>query len=334
MSNPEICVIIVNYGTADLTIAAVQSVLNRAEDGRTVHVDIVDNASPGDDARTLQDAYQKHKWANQVTLHLEEGNHGFGGGNNVVLQKYQVTSDLPDKVLFLNPDASLDNNAIDILATFLDETPTAGFAGAAISKPDGRAVTAAFRFPNAVSAFSQNLSFGPISSLFEKWHVPLSPALPRGKVDWVSGASVMARKQALEDVGFFDARYFLYFEEVDLMRQASLKGWDTWFVPEAKVIHAEGAATGVKSGEAVRRRKPAYWYHSWQYYHWKNHGTSGALIAGAGYLVGMIGQNIIVRIRGQQSQSPLDGVKDFWQLAMWPILRGENKQKSSAEANP
>lgn len=325
MSNLEICVIIVNYGTADLTVAAVQSVLDQPKNERVVHVDVVDNASPDDDAQILQDAHAKYQWADKVTLHLEQENHGFGGGNNVVLQGYKAAGGLPDKVLFLNPDASLDNNAIEILAEVLDDKPAAGFAGASISKPDGTAVTAAFRFPNAIAEFSQNLNFGPIASLFKRWHVPLAPSHPKGKVDWVSGASVMARKEALEDVGFFDDGFFLYFEEVDLMRQASLKGWETWYVPSAKVTHAEGAATGVKSGEEVRRRKPAYWYHSWQYYHWKNHGAFGAIVAGFGYLIGMVGQNVISTIRGRQSRSPLHGVKDFWLFAMRPILWGDSK---------
>lgn len=331
MSIPEICVIIVNYGTADLTITAVQSVLNRAEDGRIVHVNVVDNASPGNDAQMLEEAYAKHRWTDRVTLHLQQENHGFGGGNNIVLHSYKNSGGLPDKVMLLNPDAALENNAVDILARFLEVTPTAGFAGAAISKPDGTKVTAAFRFPNAVAAFAQNLNFGPITSLFQRWHVPLSPSHPAGKVDWVSGASVMVRKQALEEVGFFDTNYFLYFEEVDLMRQASLRGWDTWYVPKAKVIHAEGAATGVKSGVAERKRKPSYWYHSWQYYHWKNLGTLGALVAGLGYLTGMLGERIIVRLRGRKSQSPLNGMSDFWHRAMWPIMKGKNKQRSSSD---
>ena len=321
MNKPEVCVIIVNYGTADLAIAAVNSVLTQAANAHAVHIHVVDNASPGDDAAMLKAAHAKPAWSDQVTLHLEEVNHGFGGGNNVVLQHYAKNGALPDKVFLLNADAVLDNNAIEILATFLDDTPSAGFAGAGISKPDGTAVTAAFRFPNAIAEFSQSLSFGPVASLLKRWHVPLSPAHPRGKVDWVSGAAVMARGEALQDVDFFDPIFFLYYEEVDLMRQASKKGWETWYVPVAKVIHTEGTATGLRSGEKERRRKPAYWYHSWQYYYRKNHGRLAAMVAAIGYLAGMVGQNIISVLRGRQTTSPLNGVRDFWQLAMLPILR-------------
>ena len=334
MNKPEVCVIIVNYGTADLTIAAVNSVLTQATNARAVHIHVVDNASPGDDAAILRAAHARSAWSDHVTLHLEEVNYGFGGGNNVVLQRYAKNGVLPDKVFLLNPDAALENNAIEILASFLDDTLDAGFAGAGISKPDGTAVTAAFRFPNAIAEFSQNLGLGPIASLLKRWQVPLPPSHPHGKVDWVAGAAVMARSKALQDVEFFDPAFFLYYEEVDLMRQASLKGWETWYVPTAKVIHAEGAATGVKSGEEERRRKPAYWYHSWQYYYCKNHGRVGGTIAGIGYLAGMVGQNTLALMRGRRTQTPLNGIGDFWRLAMKPILGATKEPAVGVQADP
>ena len=72
-----------------------------------------------------------------------------------------------------------------------------------------------------------------------------------------AGAAVMVRYKVLAETGFFDPAYFLYFEEVDLMRQAARRGWQTWHVADADGIHMEGAATGVKSGEPARKRPPA-----------------------------------------------------------------------------
>jgi GT2 family glycosyltransferase len=80
----DVAVVIVNYGTADMAIAAADSVLNRTADGLTVEVHLVDNASPGNDAEVLRQAASR--WGDAVTLHLEPTNHGFGRGNNVVLR--------------------------------------------------------------------------------------------------------------------------------------------------------------------------------------------------------------------------------------------------------
>ena len=328
MDTPDICVIIVNYGTADLAIEAVESVLDRSEDSWNVHVHLVDNASPGDDAAQIASVHAERSWSGQVTLHLEDENHGFGRGNNLVLEAYQRQGGLPDKVFLLNPDARLENNAIDILAEFLDQTPEAGFAGASTTTPDGNPTTAAFRFPNAIYEFSRNLNFGPIARLLKKHEVPLAPPYPKERVDWVCGAAVMAKREALQQANFFDPVFFLYFEEVDLMRQAALEGWETWHIPDAVVIHAEAVSTGVKIGRHERRRLPSYWYASWLHYFRKNHGRSGALIAAAAYLSGYAGQQVIAPIRGRSTTAPKAAFRDFLRLVVLPLLRHHQETAS------
>jgi hypothetical protein len=76
--------------------------------------------------------------------------------------------------------------------------------------------------------------------------------------DWVSGASVMFRSEALRDVGLFDDGFFLYFEEVELMHRMKAKGWSVRHAPGSRVVHLEGASTG---GPAARAQ-PRTWYES------------------------------------------------------------------------
>ena len=141
----DVSVIIVNYGTAVLALEAVASVLDQGNRLREVH--LVDNASPGNDAEMMAQAIAERGWGGRVRLHAERTNHGFGRGNNLVLEQLANQATPPDKVFLLNPDARLDNAAIDILATFLDAHARVGAAGARIEKPGQVPVTAAFRFP-------------------------------------------------------------------------------------------------------------------------------------------------------------------------------------------
>ena len=104
--------------------------------------------------------------------------------------------------------------------------------------------------------------------------VALPHDTPTGPVGWVTGAAVMFRFTALRGIGGFDPEYFLYYEEVDLMHRLTLRGHRIWHVAEAAVVHVEGAATGVRSGEVTRR--PAYWYESWRLYFVKTHGVRAA----------------------------------------------------------
>ncbi|MFD3191578.1 glycosyltransferase family 2 protein [Sedimentitalea sp. HM32M-2] len=325
MAQPaEISVIIVNYGTADLAGAAVDSVLQRDHAGRTVDIHLVDNASPGPDRDILSARMQKPAWQDRVIFYPEEVNHGFGRGNNRALQALAARPTPPRYVFLLNPDARLENDAIAILADFLDATPEAGFAGAGISKPETGPVTAAFRLPGFVSECVQTLGFGPVTRLFRHYQVPLSHDHPRGPVGWVAGAAVMARFDMLQAFGFFDPAYFLYFEEVDLMRRAAEKGQQTWYVPEARVVHVEGAATGVRSGEARTPPRPAYWYQSWAHYFHTSQGRIRAAALAICVLGAAVLHFLLARLRGKIPGLPGNFLADFWQSAARPLLAGRS----------
>lgn len=321
----RIAVIIVNYGTAGLAIAAVDSVLSRDHDGHPVEVHLLDNASPGGDAAVLARAHSARNWGNRVRLWPETRNHGFGRGNNVVLRALAARPQPPDYVFLLNPDAQLQNEALAILADRLDRTPQAAAAGAGIALPSGIPVTAAFRFPSARSEFAQAVNFGPLSRLFRDRLVPLPADQPEGPVDWVSGAAVMMRLSVLRDLGGFDPDFFLYYEEVELMFRMRKSGHQILYVPAARVRHVEGAATDVKSGAPVRKRRPAYWYDSWRQYHLKTQGRAGALAAGLAWLAGAGLNAPLALLRRQERRSPKRFFSDFTRLVIWPLLFGSRQ---------
>ena len=314
----EIAVIIVNYNTAALALDAIESVLTRSHGGRSVELHVVDNASPNGDASVLSAALAERGWTSRVYLRSETQNHGFGRGNNLVLTELMRRAAPPSYAFLLNPDARLDNEAVAVLADFLDAHPAAAAAGASISSPEGVPVASAFRFPGIVSTFASAVCLGPVSRLLRAWEVSLSPAIGTQRVDWVSGAAVMLRLAAVQRAGYFDPSYFLYFEEVDLMRQLTRQGGEIWHLGEARVAHIEGAATGVRG--ANTRRLPAYWYHSWQHYFEKNRGRGAALLAAAAWYTGAAANAVIAALRGREADAPKRFYGDFWRLAIRPLL--------------
>lgn len=316
----DVAVIIVNYGTADLAAKAVESVLAHAHGGRRVEVHLVDNASPGGDAARLAAVHADRGWGTRVRLWAEAENHGFGRGNNVVLSHLAARDVPPDYVFLLNPDARLKNETIAILADTLDARPRAAFAGARIEKPDGTAVPAAFRFPSPSGEFVRALGFGPVTRLAPATQVPLPPDTPEGPVDWVAGAAVLMRFHAIRDLGFFDPAYFLYYEEVDLMHRAARAGWETLYVPRAEAVHAEGAATGVRSGERRAPRRPAYWYRSWRIYFTSMYGRSGAAAAALGWSAGALLNHALALLPGRRPSAPRGFFRDFWQIVGRPLV--------------
>ncbi|MEM6421927.1 MAG: glycosyltransferase family 2 protein, partial [Pseudomonadota bacterium] len=222
----DIAVIIVNYGTADLALAAARSVLAQEAGGHRIEVHLVDNASPGGDAAAIADQIAAEGLTGRLRFHPEATNHGFGRGNNVVLEALAARATPPDYAFLLNPDAALENGAAAVLAEFLDAHPEAGAAGAEIRNPgEVRPAAGAYRFPSLGSIFSEAVNFGPVQRLFQKTKVAMPLPDRAARVDWVSGAAVMFRMAALRQTGFFDPAYFLYFEEVDLMLRLTRAGW-------------------------------------------------------------------------------------------------------------
>jgi GT2 family glycosyltransferase len=316
----DIAVIIVNYRLAESSINAVESALASDLGGRRLTVHLVDNASPGDDAAVLSAAWRERSWGPTVTLHLENYNHGFGRGNNVVLHKLVALSEPPDAVFLLNPDATVRPDALRLLAAALEGEPCAAVAGCRTENPSGAPLSAAFRFPSLASEFSRAVCFGPISRLFARAEVPLSPDHPGGFVDWVAGAAMMARLPALAEVNFFDPAYFLYHEEVDLMLRLRRRGWRVLYVPQAGAVHMEGASTGVRTSDGVRRRRPGYWYDSWRIYFTHNHGRTYALACALVVCLGAILNQVISSARMRPPARPINFFGDFWRHVVRPLL--------------
>lgn len=318
-----IAVIIVNYGTADLAIEAVDSVLSRPAGARPAEIHLVDNASPGDDARRLAAKAAEGAWAGKVEVYPETTNHGFGRGNNIVLERLAARDRPPDYVFLLNPDARLENDAVTVLAEFLDQHPKAAIAGARARNPDSNApVAAAFRFPSLPGIFGQAVNFGPVTRIFSSRLVALPPDIGTRKVDWVSGAAVMARFGVWRDLGFFDPTYFLYCEEVDLMLRSSRAGWDCWHVDEARIIHAEGASTEVRS-TAPKSRRPAYWYDSWRHYFAKNHGRGYAISTAFAWAAGAALGKVFALAMRRNDLAPPGFFGDLVHHVILPLVRNK-----------
>lgn len=321
----NVAVITVNYGTPDLSIAAIESVLVRHHGGREVEMHLVDNASPGNDAEIFRRVHAERGWGPRVTLWLEAENHGFGRGNNLVLDALAARATPPDFVFLLNPDAELENEAIDILAGALETDPLAGVVGAGISFPDGRPAVACFRFPSFLSEVMSAIDFGPFYRLFPTRQVSLPPEWPEGQVDWVAGASMMMRFSALKEVGFFDPDFFLYFEEVELMQRFRRAGYKTFYVPRARVLHIAGAATDVSSHDTRPKRCPGYVYDSWRMYFQKVHGRGYALATAVVKIPAAVLNGVLSRLRCKRPSHPVGFYRDHWLLVVRPLLTGRGK---------
>jgi GT2 family glycosyltransferase len=126
----------------------------------------------------------------------------------------------------------------------------------------------------------------------------------------------------LEQIGPMDEGFFLYFEEVDFCCRARRAGWSVWFVPESRVVHLEGSATGIR---ATKRRRPKYWYDSRRRFFVKYYGITGLLAADALLTLGRLSFFIrrCLRLGGRAGHDPKRFMLDLLLGDLQAILTGE-----------
>jgi GT2 family glycosyltransferase len=158
--------------------------------------------------------------------------------------------------MFLNPDTIVRGGAIRALVDFMDSHQRVGIAGSRLENAEGAAECSAHIAPSPLGELESGARLGILSRALHRYTVSPPMREAAHQCDWVSGASLIVRRKVFEEIGALDEGYFLYFEEVDFCLRAQKAGWRIWFVPESRVVHLEGASTGIRN---IVRRRPQYW---------------------------------------------------------------------------
>src|SRR5207244_7347040 len=143
-------------------------------------------------------------WGSWAELMVLDQNRGFAGGNNAALRPLLATSPPPDYLLLLNPDTYIRSGAVKALVEFMEQNPRVGIAGSRLEDPDGTPQRSAFQFQSALGEFEGSLKFGPVSRLLKRWIVAPPVVDYDFETDWVAGASMIIRREAMEATGLLD----------------------------------------------------------------------------------------------------------------------------------
>jgi N-acetylglucosaminyl-diphospho-decaprenol L-rhamnosyltransferase len=276
----QVGVCIVNYKTMGLTIDCLRSL-----DGTGVKVIVIDNDSQDGSYEKISAAIVSEEWSGWASIKASGRNGGFAYGNNVAIREFLKADQKPEYIYLLNPDTVVRKGAVSQLVKFMQNNPAVGIAGSQIEDENGQALPSAFKFHTWQSEMNKGFSLGLLTKLLRRWvseqTIPKEPI----KTDWVSGASMMIRREVFEQVGLLDDTYFMYFEETDFCLQAAKKGWECWYVPSSRVMHLVGQSTGI-SHKKMQKRMPVYWFESRRRYFLKNFGALYAAMADMCWLVG------------------------------------------------
>jgi GT2 family glycosyltransferase len=173
---------------------------------------------------------------------VERENRGMGAGNNA-----GMTLAGGRWLLLLNPDAWVAGEGLDRLVRFGDAHPRAAVVGPRLRNPDGSLQRSVRAFPTTWRLATEYLflrKLAPRSSLLNPLYAGGFDHDEVREVDWVSGAALLVRREAVDEVGLFDEGYFMFSEEADWMFRFRAAGWEVWFDPDAEVVHVGGASHG------------------------------------------------------------------------------------------
>ena len=242
----KLLVVIVSYRVTDLTIDCLRSLSGEVGRCPGIRVAVCENGTGGDAEERLRRAIDENGWDSWVDLTVIYPNRGFTGGNNAVIRPALESDDPPEYILLLNADTIVQEHALDALVAFMDAHPKAGIAGSmlALAGWDGRVL--AVPLPGDRDRAGPGPAAGDrLETAVALGHRCFPSRTGPFRAGWVSGASMILRRTMLEQIGLLDEGLYTYFDDPDICLRACRAGWETWYVPESRVIHLGGASTGV-----------------------------------------------------------------------------------------
>ncbi len=229
-------IVIVNWNTGDLLRQCLDSIVPAdRDDVNLARVTVVDNASTDGSAAGLD----------QVPLPLEVVRNATNTGFAAACNQGAAGSEA-DYLLFLNPDTRLFDDTLAVVTRFMDSERAAhiGICGAQVLDPVGGPALSCSRFPTLPVVFGKMTGLDRLlPGLFPRHHLTAADTPHSGVVDQVIGAFFFARRELFGRLGGFDTRYFIYYEEVDFALRAVREGFHSYFLKQARVLHAGSAST-------------------------------------------------------------------------------------------
>ena len=299
----DVLVVILNYRVADLALGCLRELAAQIPGQPGCRAVVVDNDSGDGSAERIEAAIEAEGFGAWAKLERSPHNGGFAAGNNFAIRP-ALAAEPYRYVWILNPDTIPRPGAGQALFEFLEAHGEVGIAGSRLEDADGTQHHSRYRFPSLQNEFDGAIGLGVVSRLLARWQIA-PPLVPETHpIDWVAGASMMIRREVLEEVGLLDEGFFMYFEEVDLCRRARLAGYPCWYVAESRVAHIAAQSSGIDRRESDHPRLPDYWFESRRRYWLKNHGLLYAAAVDLAALCGVAFASLRTRLGGRENPHP------------------------------
>ena len=246
-NTPELSIIIVNFNGKtylESCLLALKKNIQKID----FEVIVVDNNSMDGSPEFVRENFP---W---IRLLRNNENFGYSKANNQGINEARGQF-----ILFLNPDTKIFPGAIDLVLEEMKASPSVGAVGPALVSEKNRYQVSFGKKVSFAYEFLQKCLF----NLY--FRHKLKRIQHKYEVGWLSGAVLLTTRSILEETGFFDENFFLYFEDIDLCLRIKESGRKLIFFPRAKVFHVDGATS------RLQRLSSLYYYRQSQLYFYRKH---------------------------------------------------------------
>jgi GT2 family glycosyltransferase len=239
MSAPTVSIIIVNWNTREILRDCLRTVYEQTRNV-AFEVIVVDNASADGSVDMIRTVFP------QVLLLANGANRGFAAANNQGIERAKGRY-----LLLLNSDTLVLDGAIDKMVGFAETRPEAAITACRVLNADRTWQPTCFLFPSALNLL--------LSALYLNKLFPRHRFCGRERMTWwdgqetravdvVAGCFLLARREAVEQVGVLDESYFMYGEEADWCYRFRKAGWEVVYTPTAQIVHLGGVSSARLKG--------------------------------------------------------------------------------------
>ncbi len=231
----DINIVIVNYKMKEKISVCLDTLFQELQSSTLdVQVTVVDNASHDGIDTFLQETFPSVVYIGQ------EENVGFGKSQNKGMRAAEARY-----YFALNPDTVFDpeQRTIERLYAFMEEHPKVGMIGPKLVYPDGSLQYSCWRYPSFFQPFFQRTKLGKTAwgeKKVARHHMKEWDHNSTRPVDAIMGSAMFARKEAVDHVGMFDERYFMYYEDIDWSLSMWEQGWPVYYVHDIVLTHIHG----------------------------------------------------------------------------------------------
>lgn len=234
----DLSIIIVSYNAREFLLSCLLSIKDSVGDLRH-EVIVVDNDSSDRSSEMIKKDFPN------VILIESKRNLGFSKANNLGVKKAKGKY-----ILFLNPDTLLHDDVLNKMVSFMDNHKNAGVSTCKLAMKNGKLDDACHRgFPtpwNAFCYFSGLAKIFPHSKIFSGYNLGFLDLNKIHEIDACAGAFMLTRREAGEEINWWDEDYFFYGEDLEFCYRLKEEGWKIYFVPSVSILHYKGVSGGIK----------------------------------------------------------------------------------------